>query len=103
MNVTWQAYLQQQGAVVHDGHPVDFGDAADELKSTGPGTVLADLSHPGLIRFSGQDAQIFLQGQLRCDVGEIATTHAHYGSHCNQKGRLLEELGFQIPDELLHI
>lgn len=89
MNATWKTYLQQQGAVVHNGYPVDFGDAADELKSTGSGTVLADLSHFGLIRFSGEDAQIFLQGQVSCDVGEIDTIHAHYGSYCNPKGRIL--------------
>ena len=109
MNVTWQAYLQQQGAVVHDGYPVDFGDAADELKSAGSGTVLADLSHLGLIRFSGEDAQIFLQGQLSCDVGEIDTTHAHYGSYCNPKGRILasfllwndgDSYLMQLPSEL---
>ena len=71
MNLTWQSYLQSRNAVINDGRVVSYGDAAAELASVRSGTVLADLSHFGLIHFSGEDAQSFLQGQVSCDVKAI--------------------------------
>ena len=53
------------------------------------GTVLADLSHFGLIRFAGEDAQQFLNGQLSCDVNSLEPLHACYGSYSTPKGRML--------------
>ncbi|MGH8684155.1 MAG: YgfZ/GcvT domain-containing protein, partial [Nitrosospira sp.] len=93
MNLTWQAYLRSRNAVIQDGCVVSYGNSAAELGSVRSTTVLADLSHFGLIRFSGEDAQSFLQGQLSCDVREINPaadrSTALYGSYCNPKGRML--------------
>ncbi len=93
MNLTWQSYLQSRNAVINDGRVVSYGDAAAELASVRSGTVLADLSHFGLIHFSGEDAQSFLQGQVSCDVKAInpsaTRSTALYGSYCNPKGRML--------------
>ena len=93
MNPTWQAYLQSRNAVIQDGCVVSYGNSAAELGSMRSATVLADLSHFGLIHFSGDDAQSFLQGQLSCDVREINPaadcSTALYGSYCNPKGRML--------------
>lgn len=89
MNLTWQAYLQHHNAVIHDGCVIHYGDAAAELKCTRSGTVLTDLSHSGLIHFSGEDAQAFLQGQLSCDVRMVDSSTAQYGSYCTPKGRML--------------
>lgn len=93
MNLAWQSYLQNLGAVIQDGRVVNYGNAPAELERTRSGTVLADLSHFGLIHFSGDDAQSFLQGQLSCDVKETNSSaggaSALYGSYCNPKGRML--------------
>ena len=53
------------------------------------GTILVDLSHFGLIRFAGGDAQQFLNGQLSCDVIGLEPLHARYGSYNTPKGRML--------------
>ncbi len=53
------------------------------------GTILAELSHFGLIRFAGEDAQQFLNGQLSCDVNSLEPQHARYGSYSTPKGRML--------------
>lgn len=53
------------------------------------GTIFADLSHFGLIRFSGDEAQQFLNGQLSCDVNSLEPLHARYGSYSTPKGRML--------------
>ncbi|SOD42041.1 CAF17-like 4Fe-4S cluster assembly/insertion protein YgfZ [Nitrosovibrio sp. Nv4] len=94
MNLIWQAYLQNCRAIIRDGRVVSYGNAPAELAntraaSTGSATVLSDLSHFGLIQFSGGDAQSFLQGQLSCDVRQVSSSAALYGSYCNPKGRML--------------
>lgn len=43
----------------------------------------------GLIAFSGEDAQTFLQGQLSCDVNAVTAVHSSYGSYCTPQGRVL--------------
>ena len=53
------------------------------------GTIFADLSHFGLIRFAGEDAQQFLNGQLSCDVNSLEPLRARYGSYSTPKGRML--------------
>jgi len=60
--------------------------------SAGPDATLAGiarLSHFGLIRFSGDDAQAFLHGQLSCDVNALQPWQALYGSYNTAKGRML--------------
>lgn len=93
MNPAWHSYLQSCNAIIQDGRVVSYGDAAAELASVRSGTVLADLSHFGLIHFSDEDAQSFLQGQVSCDIKAInpsaTRSTALYGSYCNPKGRML--------------
>ncbi|AEJ01125.1 folate-binding protein YgfZ [Nitrosomonas sp. Is79A3] len=89
MNPVWQAYLRKQHAVIENNCVIHFGDSTRELKDTQTGTVMADLSHYGLIRFSGDDAPTFLQSQVSCDIREIKQQKAQYGSYCTPKGRVL--------------
>jgi len=51
--------------------------------------ILAELSHFGLLEFSGEDAQSFLNGQLSCDVGGLSPWQAQYGSYSTPQGRML--------------
>jgi hypothetical protein len=48
-----------------------------------------ELSHLGLIRFIGAEAQTFLHNQLTCDVAALASGKSTYGGYCNPKGRVL--------------
>jgi folate-binding protein YgfZ len=89
MNPGWKNYLQSRHAIIQDDRVVHYGNAAAELASAGSGAVLADLSHLGLIGFSGEDAQSFLQGQVSCDVRLANPSAAVHGSYCNPKGRIL--------------
>lgn len=41
------------------------------------------------LKILGDNAATFLQGQLTCDINEVAEEHSVLGSHCNQKGRVL--------------
>lgn len=102
MHSIWQAYLQSNRAVIENNCVVHFGDITAELKDTKAGTIMADLSHYGLIYCSGKDVQSFLQSQLSCDVREINQQKAQYGSYCTPKGRILANfLLWQKDDDYL--
>ncbi len=47
------------------------------------------IANTGLLRFSGADAQLFLQGQLSCDVAALQPLRATNGSYNTPKGRML--------------
>ncbi len=51
--------------------------------------TLNDLSHLGLIRVSGEDAEAYLQGQLTNDIREVTESHSNLAGWCNAKGRML--------------
>lgn len=52
-------------------------------------TCLVDLGHYGLLGIEGPDAAKFLQGQVTCDVRELANHVTRMGAQCNLKGRML--------------
>ncbi len=110
MTDTWQRQLEAFGATVTDGAVQHFGNLAQELSAANNSTVLADLSHLGLIQVSGADVLTFLQGQLTQDVEKISGEHADYAGFCSPKGRLLahffawrsgDSYLLQLPRELI--
>lgn len=109
MNPIWQAYLESKQAVIENDRVAHFGDIATELKQAQSDTVMMDLTHFGEIRFSGEDARAFLQGQLTCDVDKIDAQTVQFGSYCNPKGRMLatfllwrcgQDYSMQLPSSL---
>jgi hypothetical protein len=85
----WSEYLQTQGAVLADGVIADFGDPDAERAAARDGLALADLSHYGLIAFSGEEAQTFLHGQITNDLRGLRDNNAVFAGYCSPKGRLL--------------
>ncbi len=51
--------------------------------------TVTPLTHLGLFDVIGPDAQTFLQGQLSCDLNEVAAGHSRLGAHCNIKGSMV--------------
>jgi len=98
MNPTWKDFLQQQGAefiteTCADGtsHPrlVSFGNPHRERRIPPQGNIICDLSHIGLIRVQGDDAESFLQNQLTNDIHQVSENRSQLSGYCNHKGRLL--------------
>lgn len=89
MNPHWRKTLEASGAVIDNDVVADFGDAGAELEAARSGSVLAELSHLGVLDISGEDAQSFLQGQLTCDVSSLAAASSSFGGYCSAQGRLL--------------
>jgi folate-binding protein YgfZ len=92
MNSLWQEHLSKAGALVENGRVAHFGNPKTELEAAGGATVLADLSHLGLIRAAGEDAQTFLQGQFTNDTRQVTLEKAQYSALCTPKGRMLANL-----------
>jgi folate-binding protein YgfZ len=89
MNEFWQNHLRACSAVFEHQQVMHFSTPEQEWAAAKTGTVLTDLSHLGLIGFSGEDTQTFLQGQLTSDVRQVNADRAQYSSHCTPKGRML--------------
>ncbi|GJL75403.1 folate-binding protein YgfZ [Nitrosomonas sp.] len=109
MQKNWRTFLQNHNAVIENDRVIQFGDDKAELKHAQTGMILTDLSHYGLLCFSGNDTRMFLQSQLSCDVMEVGVDKAQYGSYCTPKGRVLanftlwqrnEEWMMQLPVSL---
>jgi len=49
---------------------------------------MAELTHLGVIRATGEDAASFLQGQLTQDVLSLGLAEARLAAFCNAKGRM---------------
>ncbi len=60
-----------------------------ELVAARSGSVLAPLSHLGVLAFSGADTEALLQGQLSCDVSGVGSASSSLGAYCSPKGRML--------------
>ncbi len=74
MNTTWSDFLQSRPVA-------EPGGARD--------CALNDLSHFGLIRVDGEDAESFLQGQLTNDMRQVTPSHSNLAGWCSPKGRML--------------
>lgn len=83
----WQAFLATQN---FDDGPI--GDCA-----------IADLSHLGLIRVTGDDRRTFLQGQLTNDINKVDAGHSQLSSYCSPKGRMLASFRIFERDGALYL
>jgi folate-binding protein YgfZ len=96
MNNEWKHFIEAHAGVIDAGDQVRFPAAPREA-----GCALMDLSHLGLIRVTGPDAESFLQGQLTNDVREVSATHTQLAGHCSPKGRMLASFRVLRLDDAL--
>lgn len=91
MNSNWQSILANRGARFEADQVCDFGDAHAEFGASDSGTVVAPLTHFGLIRATGEDAAAFLHNLLSNDVQHLGMGRAVRCGFCSPKGRLLAD------------
>lgn len=85
----WQAFLQQQNAVIEARQVLNFEAKEEEQKAALTTDVIADFSHYAVIKVSGSEAQTFLQGQFTNDIRQVTPTNAQLTAWCSPKGRIL--------------
>lgn len=56
-----------------------------------------------LLRFDGQDARTFLQGQLTSDIDALMPATSQYSGYCTPKGRLLASLLIWRRDDAYYL
>jgi len=101
MQSNWKTHLESNGAVIENNIVVHYGDSKHELAKmlVDNKTVVADLSHYGLIKISGSDAKSFLQSQFSNDINLVTESQAQLNSYCSPKGRVLALFNlFQVKD-----
>ena len=91
MNPNWRSFLEAaEGNFDGNGNDLgNFGDPAGELAAAATQTVVAPLTHLGLMEVSGEDAKAFLHGQLTSDVNHLGEDRFQHSGWCSAKGRLL--------------
>jgi len=86
----WLNFLTTQHAKFDSNNQIKtFGQAELERFLIKNGPVLTSLSHQGLIKVSGSDAMIFLQGQLSTNIERVNESMAQFSSYCDPKGQVL--------------
>ena len=88
-NASWQAFLDASGAHRESGFIAHFGDPSGERLAAREATIIAPLSHLGLIECSGPEAKTFLHNQVTSDINHLAIDAAQYSAWCSAKGRML--------------
>ncbi len=78
----WKPFLVEQGF----NHAGELGP--ENLNYSADTAYLMPLNQ-GLLEIKGPDAAKFLQGQVTCDVRELANQKTLLGAQCNIKGRML--------------
>ncbi|WP_410499269.1 YgfZ/GcvT domain-containing protein [Chitinibacter sp. S2-10] len=84
--MTW---LESIGATFSDTSVItSFGNPSAEKKAYAEQAIVCPLTQYGLIRFSGEESQPFLQGQLSSDIRALQPETAQYSSYSTPKGRI---------------
>ncbi|MDQ5958926.1 MAG: tRNA-modifying protein YgfZ [Pseudomonadota bacterium] len=89
MNPLWKDTLGAAGAQFDAAQIQHFGDAASELNTARDGTVVAPLTHLGVIRVAGEEAKSFLHNQLTSDVNHLGSELVQHSAWCSAKGRMV--------------
>ena len=87
-STTWQAFLTEKGAQIAADNSVSWPQA----RQSADAASMIPLLHRSQILVSGADAELFLQGQLSCDVRKLSDQRAQLCSYNSAKGRMLAVL-----------
>jgi folate-binding protein YgfZ len=80
----WNNFLLSKGAHLNTHGKIEFASQT----AANNATYLIPLEQ-GLIEIKGPESAKFLQGQVTCDVRELANNTTRLGAQCNIKGRML--------------
>src|SRR3990170_5190216 len=72
--------------------PDHFGNVAPEYESVRGAVGLFDLSHRGLLQFTGPDRLSFLQGMLSNDMRALRPFEGAYATILTQQGKVIADV-----------
>jgi folate-binding protein YgfZ len=89
-------FHRANGAVLEDrdGRLVlaHFGDPAGEYSAVRSAVGMIDLSHRGLLQFTGPDRLSFLQGMLSNDLRSLKPFEGQYATLLTQQGKVIADV-----------
>lgn len=109
----WHDFLTNNGAELSESTPhriETFGNPKREQHLVLNGNSLCDLTHYGLIKAEGEEAESFLQNQLTNDIRLIDSEHSQLNAYCTAKGRMMsimrvfkrdDQYYLRLPQELM--
>lgn len=68
-----------------------------------PCPIVCDIEEWGLLEIHGPDAEKFLQGQVTCDIRQLAERSHLPGAFCNPKGRVLATFTLFAANEAIYL
>lgn len=87
MNTNWIDFLKSNHAITTENSAITLLHyPQDEANFV---TAVANLA---TITVSGQDAAVFLQGQLTCNIDELTESNSFFSAFCNAKGQVISTL-----------
>ena len=93
MTFDWTAFAPAAAATFDGSEVRCFSDAAAERALAAAGeTVIAPLTHLGVISCLGEDAKAFLHNQLTSDINHLGHGQAQHSAWCTAKGRMIASL-----------
>jgi folate-binding protein YgfZ len=72
--------------------PAHFDDPTSEYRAVRDTVGLLDLSHRGLLQFTGPDRLSFLQGMLSNDLRALKTFDGQYATLLTQQGKVIADV-----------
>ena len=81
-------FLEREGWLV----PARFGDTMAEYRVVRDAVGIMDLSHRGLLQFTGPDRLSFLQGMLSNDLRGLQTFDGQYAALLTQQGKVVADV-----------
>ena len=87
MNSNWLNFLSAQGAIFLENDKIQFPQTNKSLTS-----ALYPVPQLSILKITGNDASIFLQGQLTCNIKNLKENNSFFAAFCNAKGRTISTL-----------
>ena len=82
--------------------PAHYGDVAAEHAAVRQQVGIADLSHRGTLRVTGEDRVKWLQSVISNDILPLQPGHGRYSSFLTHKGKMLTYFRvYQQPDSVV--
>jgi folate-binding protein YgfZ len=82
------AFAEREGWLL----PMGYGNTAAEYDAVRKAAGILDLSHRGLLQFTGDDRVTFLQGMLSNDLRVLKAFDGQYATVLNQQGKVLADV-----------
>lgn len=103
MPEAWRQFLESTDALFSDSGVTGFSGDNSVQNPGNADSMVADLSHYGLIEVAGPDAQKFLASLFTGEVRQVNATQGQFTSWCDGKGRIIATFWLLMRSDAYYI